>query len=456
MKNGMDRRTFGRRLLGLGLGAAATTSPLGSMARVFAASPPARTPRPSDPLRVDPDRLVASFEGLARIGATTAGGVNRTAYSDADLEGRAYFLDLMRSAGLETRIDAAGNLLGRREGADPDLPPILFGSHIDSVLDGGRFDGPAGSIASVEAARAIHDAGIATRHPIEVVAFQNEEGGLYGSRMMVGEFRPDEWSIVSSSGLTIEEGTRRIGGDPDRLGDAARRPGELAAFLEMHIEQGGILEADAIDIGVVEGIVGIRWWDVEVVGFANHAGTTPMDQRQDALLAAAHYVETVNRVVRSHPGAQVGTVGRISAEPGAPNVIPGRVRTSLEIRDLDMATIQSLHEEIRAATDEIARETGTEFSFELTVDLAPALVDERIQSAIEVSAGALGLSRRRMPSGAGHDAQSMARIAPIGMLFVPSVGGVSHSPEEFTEPEDLVNGANVLLNTVLHLDRELG
>lgn len=446
----MGRRAFNRRALELGVGAIAAASPLAPMARVLTAAPGARTP-----LRVDPARLVASFEGLSRFGGTPAGGADRPAYSEADRAARAYFLELMASAGLETRVDAAGNLLGRREGSDPGLPPILFGSHIDSVIDGGRYDGVVGSIGALEAARAIHTHDVVTRHPLEVVIFQNEEGGLYGSRMLSGAFRAEEWSIVASSGHTIEEGTRLIGGDPDRIDAAARRPGDVAAFLELHIEQGAILHTRAIDIGVVEGIVGIRWWDVEVAGVANHAGTTPMDQRQDALLAAARYVDAVNRIARARPGAHVATVGRISAAPGAPNVIPGRVSTTLEIRDLSMETIRSLYEEIRAAADEIGRATGTEFGFELTVDLEPALADPRVQAAIEASAGALGLTTRRMPSGAGHDAQSVARIAPIGMLFVPSVGGISHSPAEHTAAEDMVNGADVLLNAILAVDEEL-
>jgi beta-ureidopropionase / N-carbamoyl-L-amino-acid hydrolase len=444
----LSRRAFNRRVMDLGVGAAAIATPLGSLSRLLATEP-----GPTTPIRVDPDRLMASFDGLNRFGRTPAGGANRPAYSGADREARAYFLELMRSAGLRTRIDAAGNLLGRREGTEPGLAPILFGSHIDSVPDGGRYDGVVGSIGAVEAARAIHAHGIATRHPLEVVVFQNEEGGLYGSRMMTGGFRPEEWSIVAGSGHTIEEGTRLIGGDPDRIAEAVRRPGDVAAFLELHIEQGGILHTSGIDIGVVEGIVGIRWWDVDITGFANHAGTTPMDQRRDALLAASRYVDAVNRIARGRPGAHVATVGRLSAAPGAPNVIPGRVSASLEIRDLAMDTIESLYDEIRAAAEAIGRETGTEFTFQRTVDLAPALADERIQAAIEASAGDLGLSTRRMPSGAGHDAQSLARIAPIGMLFVPSVGGVSHSPEELTSPADMVNGANVLANAILALDQ---
>jgi beta-ureidopropionase / N-carbamoyl-L-amino-acid hydrolase len=477
----MDRRDFARRLAALGAGFAAVVPgflPPGLLVssrgredrraghrrrRAGERHRRAGDPHPgrdgslsTSPLRVDGDRLLRSFEGLQEFGGTPDGGAHRPAYSDADREARGYVLELMRAAALEPRIDTAGNLLGRREGSEPGLPPILFGSHIDSVPRGGRYDGVVGSIGAVEVAHALADHGITTRHPIEVVVFQNEEGGLYGSRMMNGEFQPDELEVTAASGHTIREGTRLIGGDPDRLDEAVRGRGELAAFLELHIEQGSVLHGEGIDIGVVEGIVGIRWWEVEVTGFANHAGTTPMDRRQDALLAAARYVDAVNRIVRGHPGTQVGTVGRIAAEPGVPNVIPGRVTTSLELRDLEMQTINRLHREIVAAAEEIAQNTGTGFTFDLTVDLDPAPVDGWVQDEVDATAGTLDLSTLRMPSGAGHDAQSMARIAPIGMIFVPSVDGVSHSPEEFTSPEDMVNGANVLLNSVLALDDRLG
>ena len=444
----LDRREFSRRMLALGAGAAFL--PPAMMIRPGGGG----TGRPG-PHRINEERFLRSFNGLDDFGGTPDGGAHRPAYSEADREGRGYVLELMRAAGLETRVDAAGNLLGRREGTEAGRAPIMFGSHIDSVLRGGRYDGPVGSIAAVEVAHTLADHGVETRHPIEVVIFQNEEGGLYGSRMMNGEFRRDELGIEASSGYTVEEGTRLIGGDPDRLQEAVRRPGDVAAFLELHIEQGSVLYDRGLDVGVVEGIVGIRWWDVEVAGFANHAGTTPMDARQDALLAAARYVEAVNRIVRRRPGTHVGTVGRIDAEPGAPNVIPGRVTASLELRDLSMETIAELHDEIRSAAQEIGQDTGTEFAFELTVDLDPAPVDEEIQDIVEASAEELELTTLRMPSGAGHDAQSMARIAPIGMIFVPSVGGVSHSPEEYTRDQDMVNGANVLLGSVLALDAEL-
>ncbi len=402
-------------------------------------------------LRVNGERLNRLMRELREFGKTPAGGVSRVAYSDADIAARAYIMDRMREAGLSIRVDTAGNILGRREGREP-LPPLLMGSHIDSVPDGGAYDGNVGSLGALEAAWTLADNDVTTRHPIEVVIFQNEEGAVVGSEAMGGTLDVSELDRVSQSGVTIGEGMQRLGGDPDRLHEAVRPAGTIAAYLELHIEQGGFLERDAVDIGVVEGIVGIRWWDVTVDGFANHAGTTPMDQRRDALLAGAKFVQAVNRIITSTPGRQVGTVGRIEALPGAPNVIPGQVQLSLEIRDLDAAKIGRLFERIRAEAGVIEDDTGTKIGFTDKVEIVPAPTDPRIRNVIDEVATALGLTHQRMPSGAGHDAQSIAPVAPIGMMFIPSVGGISHSPKEFSEPQDIMNGANVLLNTLLRLD----
>jgi len=433
----MNRRDFTGAL---GAGLAAWTLPLPRIARQ---SPPV----------VNGERLLTSFEGLRRFGGTPAGGTERLAYSDADLGARDYVQGLMRQAGLDVRIDAAGNILGRRAGTDASLPPILIGSHIDSVPDGGNYDGNVGSMGALETAWTIHDKGLRLRHSLEVVIFQNEEGGLVGSAIMSGDLKPGALDQAARSGVTIREGIRRIGGDPDALERARRRSGDLAAYVELHIEQGGVLDESGTDIGVVEGIVGIEWWDVTVEGFANHAGTTPMNKRQDALLAAARFIEAVNRIVTSEPGRQVGTVGQIRAEPGAPNVIPGRVVASLELRDLDRGKVDRLFEEIRTEAEHIGQASGTTFTFaNRNLGSIPAPTAEPIRAAIERTAEGLHLSHRRMPSGAGHDAQSFREICPIGMIFVPSRGGISHSPKEYTSPEDVVNGANVLLGTVLALD----
>jgi N-carbamoyl-L-amino-acid hydrolase len=404
-------------------------------------------------VRVNGDRVNAHLTALAEFGKNPQGGVSRVAYSDADRAARAVVMDWMRAAKLEPSVDYAGNIIGRRAGTDPSLKPIVFGSHIDSVPEGGNYDGDVGSMSAIEVAQTLAEHNLTTRHPLEVAIWQNEEGGLYGSRALSGQLVAAELKNVSSSGKTVEQGITFLGGDPTKLDQVKRRKGDIAAYFELHIEQGGILDAAKIDIGVVEGIVGIKQWEVTVTGFANHAGTTPMDQRHDALLAASRFVDMVNRVVRGIPGRQVGTVGRIQAFPGAPNVIPGKVVCTLELRDLDDAKVDSMFAQIQAEAKKIGAQNGTQFAYsELHVNTA-APSDPRMRKIITDAAKGLGLSARAMPSGAGHDAQAMAQLGPMGMIFVPSVGGISHSPKEFSRPKDIVNGANVLLRTVLAADR---
>jgi beta-ureidopropionase / N-carbamoyl-L-amino-acid hydrolase len=402
---------------------------------------------------VSASRMAERIQALSRFGANPEGGVSRVAFSDADVAGREYIRELMRDAGLEVRVDAAGNLIGRREGSDPRLPVIMFGSHIDSVPGGGNYDGDVGVIGAIEVARVLGANDITTRHPLEIVSFTDEEGGLVGSVAMAIGLEEHHLDQVSHSGLTIREGIAKVGGVPERLGEARREPGELAAFIELHIEQGAILDESATDIGVVEGIVGIHWWDVVIEGFANHAGTTPMNRRRDAMVSAAELTLAINDIAASMPGRQVATVGRIRAEPGAPNVIPGRVVMSLEIRDLSTGKIMQVFGEVEAAAARIAEKHDTAVRFEPTgVASEPAPTDERVRGVIAAAAENLGLSYKVMPSGAGHDAQDMTHIAPTGMIFVPSKGGISHSPKEYTSPEDMANGARVLLETVLAID----
>ena len=404
-------------------------------------------------VRADADRMQQRIRALSEFGANPEGGVSRVAYSDADRAGREYIKGLMRDAGLVVRIDTAGNIIGRREGTEPDLPVIMFGSHIDSVPGGGNYDGDVGVIGAIEVVELMREHGIRTRHPLEVVSFTDEEGGLIGSRAMIGHVGDATLGVVSHSGLTIGEGIRAVGGDPNRLDLAERKPGELKAFIELHIEQGAFLHEEGIDIGVVEGIVGIRWWDVTIEGFANHAGTTPMNRRWDAMVTAAEYILAVNHVASTTPGRQVATVGRLRAEPGAPNVIPGEVVLSLEIRDLDAGKIQRVFDEIRREGERIAERWFTPIRYsEIDVASPPAPTDEQMRRIIADSADDLGLSFKLMPSGAGHDAQDMVQIAPTGMIFVPSVDGISHSPKELTSAEDMANGASVLYRTVMQID----
>lgn len=403
-------------------------------------------------LRVNQQRLTQHIEGLSHFGRNPQGGVSRVAFSQADRDGREYVKGLMRDAGLQVRVDAAGNIIGRREGSDPSLPPILFGSHIDSVPEGGNYDGDVGSLGAVEVVQTLKENNIVTRHPLEVIVFCDEESGLVGSRSFIGEMPASELEMKDKDGRTLRERIQFIGGDPDRLARAAHKRGDYAAYLELHIEQGGTLDTEKIQIGVVEGIVGIDWYEVTIDGFANHAGTTPMNQRHDALLAAAKLIEAVNRVVTSIPGRQVATVGRIAAFPGAPNVIPGRVVMTVEIRDLSLEKMGSVYELVRKEADKIAAESGTKISFRQFNHNIPAPTDPRMRAIVAEAARELGLSSKSMPSGAGHDAQEMARIMPAGMIFVPSAGGISHSPKEYTRPEDCANGANVLLHSILKLD----
>ena len=406
------------------------------------------------PLRVNAQRINDHLKALSQFGANPQGGVSRIAYSQADLQGRNYAVSLMKEAGLDVHIDAAGNIVGTRAGSDPSLKALLIGSHIDSVPEGGNYDGDVGSLSAIEVAQTLKEKNVTLRHPLEAIIFQNEEGGTYGSQAIGEGLSDKDLDRISQSGKTVREGIRLIGGDPSRIASVRRQPGSIAGYLELHIEQGGTLEREKTDIGVVEGIVGILHSDVTIEGFANHAGTTPMDQRKDALLAAARFIEMVNQVVTGVPGRQVGTVGWIKAAPGAYNVIPGKVVLGLELRDLDEKKFLSLFDQIRARAGSIGEMNQTRFSFTEPVVNHPALTDKGFQKIVEESAKSLGLSTKYMPSGAGHDAQEIARIGPTGMIFVPSIGGISHSPKEFSRPQDIENGANVLLQSLIALDKK--
>jgi N-carbamoyl-L-amino-acid hydrolase len=404
--------------------------------------------------RVDGARVNRHLAELSRFGRNPQGGVTRLAFSPEDVAARQFAMELMRAAGLEVRIDALGNLLGRREGSVPGAAPIVFGSHIDSVPEGGNYDGDVGSMAAIEVAHTLQERGYRSRHPLVVAIWCDEESGLTGSAGFVGNLPAERLASLGRDGATLAERIRRIGGDPERLAEARHDPGSVAGYLELHIEQGGTLDEAGIPIGIVEGIVGIRHHQVTIAGFANHAGTTPMDRRRNALLAASELVLAVDRIVRSVPGRQVGTVGQLSVRPGAPNVIPGEVKLTVELRDLKMETIESLWSRIRAEAEAIGSRTGTAFTFEAEPAAVAALTDPRVRSVIVAAAQAMGLAHTSLPSGAGHDAQELARIAPMGMIFVPSVKGISHSPLELTRPRDVENGANVLLQALLRIDQD--
>jgi N-carbamoyl-L-amino-acid hydrolase len=396
-----------------------------------------------------------SFHGRPSFG-TFADGVSRVAYSTADLTARAWIIDEIKQAEIVPRIDAAGNIFARF-GGQPNQPAILFGSHIDSVPNAGNFDGDLGTFAALEVLQAVQTAKIQTRHPLEMVLWAHEESTAFGigtaaSRIVAGDLKAGDMDKVWN-GMKRGDAIRRIAGDPDKIETAVRGKGTWHSYVELHIEQGGTLDAAKIPIGVVEGIVAIHRYDVVIEGFANHAGTTPMNNRQDALLAASQLTVAVREVATARKGRQVGTVGRIEVEPNSPNVIPGRVTLSVEFRDLSEQTLRELGDAVKARGAAIAKATHTTMTFTLASTNPAALATKGVQDAIGRSADALGLKTLRLPSGAGHDAQQIAALCPMGMIFVPSVGGISHSPKELTSWEDCTNGANVLLRTVLELDR---
>ena len=410
-------------------------------------------PFSSNQLAVNGKRIERRIFELARFGVDEKGRGYRVAYTKGDIEGRAWFMELMKKAGLNPTIDTAGNIIGRRNGKNNILKPISFGSHIDMVPDGGNYDGTLGSIAALEVMEVLNENKFVTEHPLELIIFANEEGGTIGSKAMTEGLTKEGLQQKSQSGLTHAEGIKAIGGDPDNIASCLRRKGAIHAWLELHIEQGGILEREKIQIGVVEGIVGIVHWEVLIEGFANHAGATPMNMRQDALLAASKFIIAVNEVINSVQGSQVGTVGKINVQPGAYNVIPGKVTVGLEIRDLNADKIELLFKEIEKRAAVIAQESKTKISFERQPNESkPALTDKKLQQLINTTAKELGFSTKLMQSGAGHDSQHMADIAPAAMIFIPSVGGISHSPKEFSTATDMTNGANVLLQTILKVD----
>jgi N-carbamoyl-L-amino-acid hydrolase len=410
-------------------------------------------------LHINSQRLQSTLEELSKYGRNADGGVTRTAFSKEDQAAREYAMGLMKDAGLQVRVDLAGNIFGRRAGSQ-NLPTLLFGSHIDSVLHGGNFDGDVGSMGAIEVARALQEHKVVTRHPLEVVIWENEEGnhfsqGTFGSAAAAGLLNDDILKREDDQGLTLADWLRRYGQDPARFSEARIPPASLGGYVELHIEQGGTLDEARIPIGVVQGIVGINGWTCVNEGFANHAGTTPMNGRQDALAAASRDVLAVRDEVNRTPGRQVGTVGTMKVGPGAPNVIPGRVEFSIDLRDLESARIKSVWARIQKRFEAIAAEENVTTTCKLMETVEPAQADAEFRATIHDAATATGLATLDLPSGAGHDAQNMAKITRMGMIFVPSRGGISHSPKEFSTWEHVANGAEVLYRTILLLDERV-
>jgi beta-ureidopropionase / N-carbamoyl-L-amino-acid hydrolase len=411
------------------------------------------------PPTINAARLNSALEELGRFGETPQ-GMQRLAFSPADIAGREYTISLMRRAGLETRIDPAGNIIGHKAGADPGLPAIALGSHIDTVPNGGKYDGALGVMGAIEVVQTLADHNHTLRHPVEALVFTNEEGTrfhrwLLGSRAMAGLLEPEDMTAVDDEGVALSARLSDIGGNLNRIGEARRQPGDLAAYFELHIEQGPALHQSGTPVGIVTGITGRVVFSVELKGVANHAGTTPMYVRHDALVSASRLVLAVNRVARELEICRVATVGNLLVRPNAVNVVPGQVSLGVEFRDERMQSLAAAEVELRRAADEIAGDDGVAVSIHKLETTPAVLIPARMQELVAEAAGRCGLTHERLPSGAGHDAQAMAAITHPAMIFVPSVNGISHAPEEFSTPEDCANGANVLLNLLLLADERL-
>jgi len=395
-------------------------------------------------------QLLQRIEALAAIGATPDGGVCRIALTEADRQGRAQLVQWMQALGLAVQTDAIGNIFGTRAGRQPGLAPVMTGSHIDTVATGGRYDGAYGVLAGLEVVRRLNERGISTARPITVAAFTNEEGV---------RFQPDMLgSLVAAGGLSLAQALAATDRDGIRLGDALQaigaagtlQPGATVphAFIELHIEQGPVLEAEGLQIGAVADLQGISWQEIHIAGQSNHAGTTPMHLRHDAGHAAAAITVFVRALALRLGGAQVATVGVTELQPNLVNVIAARARLTVDLRNTDEAVLQQAEAALAAFLRAQAAEQGLQITCRPLARLAPVQFHPRLVRLVEAAATARGLRWRRMQSGAGHDAQMLARICPAAMVFVPSVGGISHNAREHTHPQDLLNGANLLLDLV--------
>lgn len=401
------------------------------------------------------------LEQLALISAP-GDGVTRLAYSEEDLAARELLKGWMIEAGLEVTLDSATNLIGSSPGTDL-LPKILAtGSHYDTVVNGGPLDGAYGLVAAIEVAAALN--GFQLRHDLRVIAFANEEGargtpGMFGSLVISGQADLSDLARADTEGTILAKRLRSFGGSPETLDGAIWQNDTLGAFIELHVEQGPILSDSDIPIGIVEAITGQRQFEIEINGCANHAGTTPMTARRDALVAAARIVLEVNNLaIKSEQRSKkvrVATVGRLEIEPSVRNVVPGKAILSVDLRDSDFHKIDHAVTELEKGLVAISEQTRTDISIRLVQSIEATLCHTSIISAIKKASKRLCMDSMMLVSGASHDSQAIAKIGPVGMIFVPSINGLSHSPNESTLPEHLVGGAEVLLHTLVNLDKDL-
>jgi beta-ureidopropionase / N-carbamoyl-L-amino-acid hydrolase len=398
---------------------------------------------------INGERLWASLMDLARIGGTPKGGVRRITLTETDREGRDLFVRWARDAGLTVRWDAVGNIFARRPGSDPLAAPVVMGSHLDSQPSGGKFDGAYGVMAGLEVVRTLNDRRIATRAPIEVASWTNEEGSRFvpvmmGSGVFAGAFRVEHvLAAEDTDGISAGQALKDIG----YAGDAPAH--EIDAYFEAHIEQGPVLEDTRTTIGVVQGALGQRWFDVAFTGQDAHAGPTPMELRHDALIAASRLVLEVNRIAQTYPEYARGTVGYMQVKPNSRNVVPGEARMSVDLRSADDATLRSMADDLTTTARKLASDCRVDVQIREVVYFPPCRFAPDLVDSVRLCAQALDLTHRDIVSGAAHDAVYIARVAPTAMIFVPCEGGISHHEIENARPEDLAAGCDVLLKAVL-------
>lgn len=404
---------------------------------------------------INGERLWRRIHELGEIGRRENGGVTRLSLSEEERSAKDLVISYMEEAGLSVREDAAGNLIGRREGSNPDAPVILVGSHVDSVYNGGDFDGPLGVLAGVEVLQTMQEKGIETEHPVEVVAFTDEEGarfffGMIGSRALAGKLSGRDLRHTDANGVSVAEAMREYGLDPDRIGEAARPEGSAKAYVELHIEQGRVLESEDLPAGIVSGIAGPVWLRFTLTGETGHAGATPMNLRRDALAAAAEIMGIIEEEAAA-TGTTVGTVGQIEARPGGINIIPGDVAFSLDLRDIDEKVRDGVEERVRERAAEVCGRRGVGMGVEELQRLAPAPCSDLVRNAVERACERVGIRPFTLQSGAGHDGMQLTGLCPMGMIFVRSKDGISHNPEEYSSKEDCAAGCGVLYYAVRDL-----
>lgn len=411
-------------------------------------------------MRVKAERIQNDLENLSRFGGLEGGGISRLAFTSADREARDYLRDSLALQGLGTVQDAMGNMRARRHGTR-DLAPVMIGSHLDSVPSGGCYDGAVGIVAALEVIRALDDLGIETLRPIEVINFSAEESSRFGastlgSKAMTGHLSQEHLHMYKDKdGVSLYEAMKLFGLNPDGLESVRIQPGDVYAFIEMHIEQGRVLESFGIPLGIVTSIAAPTRIRVFVIGRADHSGATPMDLRADALTAASEIILGVERIASVEAGPHtVGTVGYANAQPGVLNVIPGKVELGIDIRDIDKDSKDLAVRKIISLLEYVGNNRGVKVDYRILADETPVTLSGKIIGALEEAAQALGYPYRLMPSGAGHDAMYMAEVAETGMIFVPSREGISHNVAEYTAVEDIARGAELLLEAVLHLANE--